>query len=99
MHLLDQMRLVWEKIRGGDRELHTHQDVGAQVYSQERDTTGEGQKGHLVTHFQRHGIQNLKVCGLEHDPGWGKRDRLKREWYLINKLDTWFPKGLNMRSN
>lgn len=58
---------------------------------------GTQRKGHVVPHFQRHGVGNMKVCGLEHNSTWNKRDRMKRESYWIRKLDTWFPKGLNMK--
>lgn len=52
---------------------------------------------HIVPHFRRHSIQSLKICGLEHNPEWSKRDRLRRERHWIERLGTWFPKGLNVR--
>lgn len=57
---------------------------------------GTQRKGHLVPHFQRHGIQNLKICGLEHNPEWGKRNRLKgdQEEGSGNRIRKHgFPKG------
>ncbi|KAK9962712.1 hypothetical protein ABG768_008066 [Culter alburnus] len=58
---------------------------------------GTSWKGHIVPHFKRYEIQNLKVCGLEHNPEWNKKDRLRTERFWIEWLGTWFPKGLNMR--
>lgn len=58
---------------------------------------GTLRKGNLVPHFRRHGIQNLQVSGLEHNPEWGVKDRRRREKFWINRLDTWFPRGLNIR--
>lgn len=40
-------------------------------------------KGDIVPHFERHGIQNLKIGGLEHNLEWVKRDRL--EGYFWNR--------------
>ena len=40
---------------------------------------GTGQEGHLVPHFRRHGVQNVKICGLEHNPDWDKKKRRERE--------------------
>ena len=44
-----------------------------------------------------HGINALKISGLEHSPNWtdGQRKHNEREW--INKLNTFFPEGLNMK--
>ncbi|MGL5598702.1 MAG: GIY-YIG nuclease family protein [Aeromonas sp.] len=54
-------------------------------------------KGHITSHFGRHGECNMRVTGLEHNPNWGKRDRLRRERMWIKRLGTQFPKGLNLR--
>ncbi|MGL5294280.1 MAG: GIY-YIG nuclease family protein [Aeromonas sp.] len=54
-------------------------------------------KGHITSHFVRHGVQNMRVTGLEHGVDWSKRDRLKKEWAWIKKLGTQFPRGLNVR--
>ncbi|MGL5102271.1 MAG: GIY-YIG nuclease family protein [Plesiomonas sp.] len=54
-------------------------------------------KGHVTSHFFRHGVQNMRVTGLEHGAHWNKRDRLKKEWAWIKKLGTQFPRGLNIR--
>jgi len=44
-------------------------------------------KGHLGSHFRRQGLKNLKIFGLEHNPGWPNKDRLCRERFCIRKLD------------
>lgn len=50
---------------------------------------------HLVQHFLKHGLKELKVTGLQSDPRWSLRDRLKTESLWIKKLNTEFPRGLN----
>lgn len=85
---------LWDDIRG-----ETDNSILTRMWGH-RSTVkkGTGRKGHLVPNFQRHGIQNLKICGLEHNPEWDKKERWKRERYWIRKLDTGFPKGLNIRN-
>lgn len=59
-------------------------------------------KGHkdnvLYTHFQTHGIHNFKYIGLEQNSLWSTNQRIRREIYLIEKLDTVTPNGLNERT-
>lgn len=58
---------------------------------------GQKGKGHIVPHFLRHGIHNLRVRGLEHGINWTKGDRLRRERFWIRRLGTAFPRGLNVK--
>ena len=50
----------------------------------------------IVKHYLTHGIQALKVCGLEHNRNWtvGERKFQEKEW--IKRLDTRYPGGLNL---
>lgn len=41
--------------------------------------------GHFVPHFQRHGVQSIKISGLEHDPNLDRWERLRRERFWIKK--------------
>ncbi|KAL2102106.1 hypothetical protein ACEWY4_001274 [Coilia grayii] len=70
--------------------LHTH-SYNIRTHKK-RDT-------HLVSHFLRHGLENLRIRGQDHDPKWtlGQRLRKEREW--IKKLGTEFPLGLNERND
>lgn len=52
---------------------------------------------HLVTHFGMHGVQHLRVTGLETDLKWTQGQRRRREYRWIEALQTWIPKGLNQR--
>lgn len=51
----------------------------------------------LVDHFQKHGVNNLKLRPLEHDPSWTRDQRRRRELHWIRLLNTFFPHGLNDR--
>lgn len=59
-------------------------------------------KGHkdnvLYVHFQNHGIHNFKYIGLEQNSLWSKNQRIRRETFLIRKLGTVTPNGLNERT-
>ena len=74
------------------------QNTIATRLNQHRYNINNGKKTHLVIvqHFMTHGINSLKVTGLEHNPNWttGQRQHNERQW--IKRLDTIFPKGLNM---
>jgi len=50
---------------------------------------------HLVQHFSLHGLQNLYLRGIEHNPLWTTSDRQKEERNWIKKLGTIYPIGLN----
>lgn len=49
----------------------------------------------LVKHFLEHGLSALKVTGLQSNPFWTLRERLKTEREWIKRLDTLYPRGLN----
>ena len=49
----------------------------------------------LVKHFMAHGLHNLWLEGLQHNPHWTTKERKGMERHWINKLDTRYPKGLN----
>ena len=57
--------------------------------------TGKKPNTFLEQHFAAHGLQNLKLYGLQHNPHWSTRERKGMEHFWIQKLDTWYPKGLN----
>lgn len=50
---------------------------------------------HLVQHFRRHGLKNMVLQGLQHDPNWSTGQRKKTEKQWIKRLSTIFPYGLN----
>lgn len=52
-------------------------------------------KGHKVSHFMRHGLESIRVRGLEHSPNWGKTNRWVKEKQWIRRLSTMYPRGLN----
>lgn len=58
-------------------------------------TTGRKDSTHLVRHFQNHGLDNLWLVGLEHDPEWTTSQRRRRESAWIRKLNSTHPTGLN----
>ena len=49
----------------------------------------------IVQHFMTHGIEAVKVCGLEYNDQWtiGQRRFQEKEW--ITRLSTKYPGGLN----
>lgn len=49
----------------------------------------------LYTHFITHGLEQLKIEGLETNPNWSKAQRQKAERKWIRLLNTIDPKGLN----
>lgn len=49
----------------------------------------------LVKHFCLHGLGALRIMGLQANPCWTLRDRLRIESLWINKLSTRHPWGLN----
>lgn len=53
---------------------------------------------HLVQHFQKHGLWNMTLQGLEHNPNWTTYQRKKGGERWIRILGTIFPKGLNERN-
>lgn len=62
------------------------------VRSQKKSST------HLVQHFTRHGVHNIHLEGLEHNPNWSTPQRRRAEALWIAKLGTRFPHGLNAPS-
>lgn len=50
---------------------------------------------HVVQHFLMHGLTSLKITGLQANPLWDLRERLKTERFWIKRLDTLYPRGLN----
>lgn len=61
----------------------------AHRYTIRKGTTG---KGHIVSHFMRHGVENIRVRGLEHNPNWGTTNRWAKERQWIKRLGTVFPR-------
>lgn len=51
---------------------------------------GETDKGHIVSHFMKHGLENIRVRGLEHNLNWGRIDRWVKEKQWIKRLGTIF---------
>ena len=49
----------------------------------------------LVRHFMAHGLHNMRLQGLQHNPHWTTKERRGVEHNWIRKLGTWHPKGLN----
>lgn len=68
--------------------------MAAHRYTIRKGVTG---KGHIVPHFVGHGVENIRVRGLEHNPNWGRANRWAKERQWIKKLGTLFPRGLNER--
>ena len=58
--------------------------------------TGRKSDTLLVKHFMLHGLRNLRLIGLQHNPLWttGERKRAERGW--ITRLGAGHPNGLNM---
>lgn len=50
---------------------------------------------HLVQHFLTHGIQYLRVTGIQNNHSWSDRQRKQMEFKWISNLSTRFPGGLN----
>ena len=57
--------------------------------------TGKKPNTYLVQHFTAHGLQNLQLQGLQHNPHWTTKERKRMEYHWILKLGTRYPKGLN----
>lgn len=53
----------------------------------------------LVKHFIFHGLQSLKVAGIQSNSSWSDLERKKRERIWIYLLDTKEPSGLNLKIN
>lgn len=53
----------------------------------------------LVEHFHQHGVKNLILQPLEHDPTWTRQERRSREFYWMKRLNTYHPHGLNERKS
>lgn len=51
----------------------------------------------LVKHFLKHGLEAVKMAGLERNVNWSDWDRKKKERYWIFLLGTEEPTGLNLR--
>lgn len=52
---------------------------------------------HVTQHFIGHGWEAVGVTALEANPNWTTAQRRRSERLWISKLDTRFPKGLNIR--
>ena len=50
---------------------------------------------HLVPHFLRHGVDSLRMCGLDHGPTWTLRQRRACLQKWIWRLSSTYPSGLN----
>ena len=57
--------------------------------------TGRKSDTLLVKHFLLHGLRNLRLIGLQHNPQWttGERKRAERRWII--RLGAGHPNGLN----
>lgn len=53
----------------------------------------------LIKHFILHGVQALRVAGLESNPCWTDRERRSHERRWIHRLQTQEPMGLNLKFN
>ena len=49
----------------------------------------------LYDHFRTHGVDNLRIAGLESQPYWSAAQRIRAERLWIEKLKTGVPMGLN----
>lgn len=52
-------------------------------------------KTHIVQHFGEFGKNYLSIMILQANKIWTDKQRKKREYYWINKINTIFPKGFN----
>lgn len=50
---------------------------------------------YIVQHFCKHGLEALRIMGLQSNPNWSRTDRLQAEAGWITKLNTRHPWGLN----
>lgn len=53
----------------------------------------------LIRHFLLHGLDSLKVAGLQYSELWTDKDRKRAERHWIYRLDTREPWGLNVKWN
>lgn len=53
----------------------------------------------LVKHFMEHGVNSLRIAGMEGNSSWTDRDRKRRERFWIFSVGTRGPGGLNLKTN
>lgn len=53
----------------------------------------------LVGHFLRHGLDSLRIAGLQHNELWTDKNRKRAERQWIYRLGTREPGGLNVKRN
>lgn len=74
----------------------TKNEINTRVYQHTHNIKHKiVKRRHLVQHFLIHGINSLKITGLQSDLRWSLQERLRMERLWIKKLDTTYPRGLN----
>lgn len=74
----------------------TKNELRVRIYQHVHNITHKIEKRrHVVQHFIAHGVEALRATGLQANPSWSLKDRLRAEAVWIKKLDTRFPRGLN----
>lgn len=58
-----------------------------------------GIQTHLVHHFRKHGPENMTMKQLEHNTEWSTSQRKRKEKIWIQRLNTIYPNGLNIKYN
>ena len=53
----------------------------------------------LIKHFIEHGLESVRVAGIQSNSGWTDKERkaIERKWIYL--LDTKEPSGLNIKYN
>lgn len=74
----------------------TKNELRVRIYQHVHNITHKIEKRrHVVQHFLLHGVQSLQATGLQANPTWSLKDRLRAEALWIKRLDTRYPRGLN----